>query len=901
MAHFVIVKDFTCPTKGIKTETVAGVSVAEWLESYYSKNGAFGQRMTCILNQDKLEFEDFATTFPGENDRVAFMPYVGDALTIIIAIVAIVLSVYVALSVEVPNLNGEDGQTENDPVYSLQGKKNTAKLGGPIPRCYGLNEVFPDTAMRPYNQFFDDDDHLYQGLCIGHGAFDIQAINITDSPASSFGAETQVVDPGGDLTLIPTNVETSSEVGDIRLFGPNEDDYPSPDGWFGPFVANASGSLAYRLELDVVFPKGAFSQNKKGRIRTVPVVSFEAQFQEIDGAGVPIGSWTTIFTESYTGGTTQVLRNTIGADLPDGRYQMRFRRTTDGRGDGSIRINDELHITGMRAFLKSGITYGDVTMLAVKAVATNNLNNQTANKVNVLCTAKLPTWDKAQQVWTEPVATRSIVWAFCDILRSNYGGQLADKFLDLDELYDIDQELTAEGRFFDWIFDKKTSVWEAAKLCARNARALPMPKGTVISMKRDKAQTIRKAMFAPQNILSNSLSWKVSMTKESRHDGIEVEYIDPTSRKPEQVLCTLDTDLGLKPRKIRFSGCTDRDWAYREGLYMRAQELDQKKVVTFSTGFEGLPVQYGDLIAVASDIHRDGSSTGRIVSIVGTTVTLSEPTDFSGANHVLALRNRTGGMSGPWGVTAGATEFEVELAAPITDDYSVDFDAEAPFYMFGEVAFADVVVTSMRPSTGENVEITAVNYSSRIFSFDALTAPALDSLVTTPETPSLPTVEELEVKQIPNNITFISAEWKPSLGAQLYVVQSSVDGILWVEVGETTATNLNIPSPIGVLYVRVAAVNVGRGAWTEWSGTVGVPEYPPSDVENLRLLNDFSGRQCDLTWDSVALAQSYEVKVYAVADPIGSPDGVLISTESVTGTTIQFQQRTNSNAGPRCA
>lgn len=887
MAHFIVVNEFPIRTDNLEKETVRGVSVQQWLEIYYSKHGAFDQPMYCILNHEEVKYEDFADTYPKENDIVTFAPKVEGIVSIVIAVIAIIIAVYIALTMEIPNMLGSagDSQTENAPSYSLQGRQNTAKLGAPISRHYGRNEVYPAYGMRSYNQFYGNKDHLYQGFCLGLGSYEIEQINIEDSPATSFGAEVQVVEPFNKITLIPTNVETSPEVDNIRVYGPNENDAPV-SGWFGPFVANASGTLAYRIELDVSFPRGAFEQDEKGKIKSLSsnIPNIEAQYMLIDDNGTEIGTWTTFLNNTTRGGTTKVLRSTAGLDVLRGRYTVRFRRTSNARGDNDTRVYDDMHVIGLRTFLDSDLTYGDVTMLAMKVVATNNISGQTANRLNVLCTAKIPTWDPIKKGWSLPVATRSIVWAFCDILRSTYGANLADKFIDLEELYVLDQELTAEGRFFDWTFDKQTSVWAALKLCARNARAIPMPRSTVMSMKRDKAQSVRKAMFAPQNMLAGSLSWGLSIAKIDKYDGVEVEYVDPTTHKPEQVLCTIDNDQGDKPEQIRFSGCKDRDWAYREGLYMRAQALDQKQVVTFQTGFEGLSVQHGDLIAVASDIQADGSSTGEIVNISGTVVTLSEPVTFGVGQHVIALRNRTGGVSGLWNVSAGSNEFEVLLDAVIPDDYTVGDDAEQPFYMFGVVAFRDMVVTSMLPSTDEVIEITAVNYSARIFTFDNLTAPPINNPITTPPTQALPVVEELDVKQTPESIAFVTAEWKVAPGAQYYVVETSVDGVFWENYTTTSGSSTNIATPIGVFWVRVAAVNTGIGPWVEWTGDLGTPTFPPADVVNLRLLGGFTGTSIDATWDVVTLAESYNASLYSVPDPIGEPEGVLVGTENVTGT-----------------
>jgi hypothetical protein len=287
-----------------------------------------------------------------------------------------------------------------------------------------------------------------------------------------------------------------------------------------------------------------------------------------------------------------------------------------------------------------------------------------------------------------------------------------------------------------------------------------------------------------------------------------------------------------------------------------------------------LPVQYGDLVAVATDIIQDGegdgefgSSTGQIESIVGTVVELSEPVNFTlGESYVLAIRTRLGGVSGPWSVTAGATDKQVILGAPIVDDYSVGDDQEKPFYMFGVPAFKQFKVTSITPSSLEEVSVECINYDARLYQFDSLIAPDPELDPQPPEVPEAPTITGLEMRQSISSLQLADVIWNPSLGALNYVIETSLDGIEWEAHSATENTFITVVSPLVVFWVRVSARGLTQGPWVEVMETLGVPNIIPTDAENFRLLNPFTGLQCDTVWDEATLAEGYSVEVIAVFD-----------------------------------
>ena len=104
-------------------------------------------------------------------------------------------------------------QPTASPTYTLTAQGNAACIEAPIPAQYGRVLSYPDFAAQPYWEYAGEEQYLYQLLCLGCGEFGVEQIRIEDTPISAVEEiETQIVPPGGNVTLFPTAVITSLEV-----------------------------------------------------------------------------------------------------------------------------------------------------------------------------------------------------------------------------------------------------------------------------------------------------------------------------------------------------------------------------------------------------------------------------------------------------------------------------------------------------------------------------------------------------------------------------------------------------------------------------------------------------------------------------------------------------------------
>src|SRR5690606_25163967 len=149
----------------------------------------------------------------------------------------------------------------------------------------------------------------------------------------------------------------------------------------------------------------------------------------IDDDGEPAGAWSVLASETFSAATTTPQRRSDRYPVTPGRYEVRARRT-DVK-DTDARAGHELRWEGLKTFLDGTPAFGNVTLLALRMRATDNLSQRSSRLVNCIVTRKLPVWDPVSG-WSAPQPTRSIAWAFADAARADYGANLPDSRIDLE-------------------------------------------------------------------------------------------------------------------------------------------------------------------------------------------------------------------------------------------------------------------------------------------------------------------------------------------------------------------------------------------------------------------------------------------------------------------------------------
>lgn len=701
------------------------------------------------------------------------------------------------------------------PTYSLSAQGNMARLDQAIPVQYGRMMCFPDFAAQPYVEYAGDEQYLYQLLCIGQGEYDIHEVRIEDTPVASFAEiEYETIGPGGTVTKFPTNVNTSNEVSGQEMLTATY--LPATDG----YVANASGTQVNALGLDFVTPRGLYRVDEgDGHLITVST-TFVVEARTIDDNGLNPGAWVQIGSETISAATTTPKRISKRYAVALGRYQVRVKRTDTKQT--SQYYGHELAWAGLRAYMPETRNFGNVTLLAMRMRASNNLSSQASRKINVICTRKLPIWNGS--TWSAATATKSIAWALADACKNTtYGGKLPDSRIDLAGLLALDAIWAARGDEFNGRFDNALSFWEAITKIAGAGRAKPFMQGGIVRVMRDAAVTVPVAMFGVRNIVRGSFNIEYILPSDETADAVDVAYFDAAFWAPRRVRAKLPDSSAAKPVKVDLFGVTDRNQAFREGMYQAASNRYRRRLIKFSTEMEGFIPSPGDLIIVQHDMPAWGQFAEVVGWNAGTlTLTLSEPMTFDTGAHYIGLRKKDGGVDGPYQVVAGANAYELVLSeSPAVTPYAgSDYERTHVAFGWAETWRQTAKVVAVRPRGLYEVEIEAINEDPSVHTAETgqVAPPVQTSQLTTMHT--TPGIANLTMASSTSDPAQALLSWTAAPGADSYQIEMAsgtdpyASGLTWTRVGETSAANFALTALYGAqTLIRVRAVGLAVGGW----------------------------------------------------------------------------------------
>lgn len=852
-----------------------GQTIREWVDQNLGKGWVTWDAPTlCQLNGKKMMRATWEKTRLEPGDVLTFSIIPEDPTTIILVIIAIIVAIVAVVMMPDPK-SPEEGK-QADSVFTWKGQDNRLRIGEPIECSYGRCRLWGSYAAPPYNYYRDNQSYTHVLLCKGQGEYEFEGdpdpvFYLEDTPSTSFeDVALEIIPPGNNPTLFKASAITSPEVSGIEMYGPNQPTFPV-SGWHGPFIVNPSGSLITRIEIDIVFPGGLYVM--EDGLRFGQSVGYEFEYQAIDDTGTPLGAWTDLSVGTISRRSATPQRATVGANIVSGRYQVRGKRTT-AKNSGTSYVTT-MNWESLKGFTPNSADYGNVTLVAMVAKASNNLNAQTRSRINCYATRKLPIWDPETETWSAPQATRNPIWAFCDIFRAGYGAKLTDEYLDLPQLAALAAIAEEREDWFDFTFDTRVTVWTAAEMALRVMRSVPIPQGSLVTAVRDQARTLPAAIFNHRNIVKGTFTKKLAMFEFQAKDALTIEYTDAATWKPETVTCVLPGYAGNFPAKLKLPGCTSRAQAYREGMYILAGRMYRRQVVGFETGMEGHIPTFMDLVAVQHEVVRFGSGGLIMAYDPGSKLmTLSQKVVFDGEDdHFIVVRGDDGAILGePILATAGPKDHQVVLAEDPADELDFSMNRTPPLYVFGKQdrwAFLGNV-SSIRPRGQTGVELTLNIYDARIHSFDDEPVPPLP-LVNVIRDPDSPQIANVIIGTRPDDINTWQITWTPAEGAIRYIIERSYDeGATWEHVADVGPNNTfyEFSGVPGEIMVRVAAQSrIGaQGAWQVSTLTdLGGTGDPPGDVVLDAVQPDFTGMECVTKWTAVPGATGYTVEVHDAA------------------------------------
>ncbi len=754
-----------------------------------------------------------------------------------------------------PGLPSTATASSGSPTYSLGAQGNQARLGQPIPVNYGRMRIYPDFAATPYTEYESNNQYLYQLFCIGQGDNRISDIRLDSTPIENFAEVTyEIVPPLGTVTLFHSAVVNAPEAGGQDMSDPIT---------LGPYTINNVDTEISRVACDVVFPGGLIGiDQKKGREYTV-AVHLRVWVEVIDEQGEPTGESITIHDNDIRDRTRTAVRLSLAKDVPPGRYRMSIQRTTNTASSNEVK---GCQLGAMRGYLVDNNEYGDVTLLAMRVLATASLSDAASRMVNLLNERLIPVWHP-DTGWTESMITRNPSWAFVDAGRSRYGGDFSDSEIDLNGLHYLAGLFDDRGDKFDGRFDTEQSLWDGLGKIGQVCRSGPVRQGNLIRMIRDQLIETPVQMFGMANMQNFSIDYV--MHDDRTADAVKVTYWDEERDYAETtILAELPDGTADNPKEITLFGCTQYEQAWREGMYLAASNRERRQMVSWTTEMEGHIPTFGDMVWVNHDLLGAGQQFGGTVAAVdGDTLTLSQDVTLEGSNWYIVLRNRMGEPSAPIPIEAvSANRVRARDTLPTIED---DPAREPTHFMIGQGSqyAVPVKVTALTPEAEDRVAIAGCIESEFVHTADEGEVPPQPPKPTPPP-PGLD-IEDLRATQGGTvEVPVIFLNWAVATGADRYLIEFSSDGRdTWqpAGTGQSLVNNHNFPVEPGLITCRVAAVAAIRGDWATLDVNAGGDFDVPGQVVP-RLAEPFEGDALRVEWDEEPAAARYLVEIWSYGE-----------------------------------
>lgn len=791
-------------------------------------------------------------------------------------------------------LSGAYNAATASPTYNINSSGNQARLYQPEPEGFGRMKIIPDYIATPWVQYIENEQYGYFVYALGRGSYDVESMSFGDTvfwrasggvDSAYDNVQVEFVPAGSPVTLFPDNVISSTEVSGQELYGPNEAEYKGP---LGPYVTNPPGTQTNQIQLDIVLPQGIGRYDDNANLQEYSI-DIKAEYRVIDDLGQAQSEWALLRNENFKGATLTPQRRTLLCDVAPGRYEVQITRTSNSPVDG--RTMDTVQWSAMRAMLPGSLSYG-VSAVAVKIRATNTLSNNASTKLSIICTRKLPLYDRLTRTWSEETPTRSWAAAVSAVCKESWGGGLSDGEIDLDRLWAIDERMQARGWYFDAYIDGTYTIWQLITEMCQVMISVPRLEGSILSFVEDCSGRPVRYMLTPRNIRRASFKLTWNTWSSSTPDDVVMNYKDAAyGFQQRDVKAVLPESESREETSLEMLGITGREHAFRVAVGYAARNRWRRVGVECQVEGLGRLMNRGDVVTVSHPRLRNTSS-GKVEAWSEDTLTITLRKDTgdipSDVDLYLALSRPDGSPWGPCKLSSCTGHNNRYRAILDAEDYASLLlqGSEAPWswMTFGEESLPTLwtlqssrhfirrmLVQSVVPADLWTYTLNLVNDDDRVYSYDDLPVPAWEGRG------QLPTVDSLAA---PKNLTvaiggtsqapILNASWLTVSGAEAYEVEVSTDAEAWLRVGRVNINRMSVSVSRGPVWLRVAAVREDmRSPWAIWSGDtrVSVPAATSPQVS-------FEGATFKVSWPAVSGAAQYGINIV--------PDLTVVSTVRIT-------------------
>jgi hypothetical protein len=545
---------------------------------------------------------------------------------------------------------------EASPTYKIGGGRNRVRPYEPIGLLFGEMRITPDYAGLPYTWFMSSEQYMHSVFHAGINCASISGIRIGQTPLESYsdyvtrtagfsGMPSETLEVWTNVDTIAGAQLTGYATLDTIVGAPN---LPVAGNWVTRtssidtilLQADFEGSAYYVQDNGLLM--GDYGFFMSGECRRLPSGDWEPFFEGVDLSAGP--STVTIHSSS-----TKPLRLTYYRIVPQGQYEVRFRKdTADVSGTRESCI---FTWSTLKSIQTDTGAYGGMGRFGLRIKASGQLNG-TLDELNWLATAtSMPYWNGSG--WTTATTRENGL--------SNPGAQmllvargiydpngkliaglgLSDSQIDIESFKGFMVRCAAKGFTFDHYFDSAIScdelldaiaavglgskTWQSGKLGVVWA-AEDQPIEGVVNMATMKAKTFR-----------------VNYQTVETADGLEYTYFDRDRNFSWKTLRVSDPGVAtpLNPARLTSIGVTSEAHAAILARFHLAQSIYQRKDISFETDLEHLTYKRMSVMALSHDVTQWGYG-GRVQAAVNNsgilTLTLDCDVPAGGGPRYIGLR-----------------------------------------------------------------------------------------------------------------------------------------------------------------------------------------------------------------------------------------------------------------------
>lgn len=503
---------------------------------------------------------------------------------------------------------------------------------------------------------------------------------------------------------------------------------------YGPFPVPGNPD---EIWINVIAPRGL--QLIDGSTRSGIKIEFTATVQELDENGSDVGS-PQLFYFSMEANTQDAQYRTFkinaaaGLNNPGNPHEVSLERTTSTTNDSTKQVFDLTKWESMSGVEHIDVpNFGDVTTIKTITKATEQATKIQRKELNCVATRKLYPLLSSGILGDELVPTTKMSDAAMHIMMDEYMGNKSISQIDGEALYALQNNISGDaiygddlGKFCYSFSNVNTPVADELRTCLNAARSFFYREGSTIRFIRDQRRDLRSALFNKRNKSPADSSKIISFNRPNDFNGVELQWVDQYTGEPSTIFFP-EPDGSTRNKKIKAAGIKNYNQAWNRAKYEYLRLIYQRKAVKETVTKDGLLVIPNDRVANVdgTDIKRQD---GEVKGISGLYVETTDEIDFEGeSSGSVILRDEEGVPSDPITVTPrgdGIKGFLLSTAPLFTIMVRGDSDYQiGTLYSFVSGSednhlADDYLVQEIKPSSGNYVELSLINYSEEVYAPD---------------------------------------------------------------------------------------------------------------------------------------------------------------------------------------